>query len=147
MFTPGSGPTPSSAYAGYRTRLQDWADRCGLPLGEPTYGDDDWEAKLGLLRNEPVEVVSFTFGCPSPAVIGQIKEVGSESWVTVTTVSEAERAQAAGADVLIVQGSEAGGHRGSFVDQPGAPDHGLLALLQLVRAAVALKCKTLDLLP
>jgi nitronate monooxygenase len=58
-------------------------------------------------------------------------------WVTVTTPAEAVAAAAAGADALVVQGSEAGGHRATFDDTaPG--DIGLLALLQLVGAAVEL---------
>jgi nitronate monooxygenase len=59
-------------------------------------------------------------------------------WVTVTDVDEAQRAAEAGADALIVQGIEAGGHRASFVDTEGAGDYGLLALLQLVGAHVDL---------
>ena len=60
---------------------------------------------------------------------------GCAVWVTVTTPDEAVAASAVGADALVVQGVEAGGHRGSFDD--GAPgDFGLLALLQLVHAAV-----------
>lgn len=56
-------------------------------------------------------------------------------WATVTTGGEAEAARAAGVDALVVQGVEAGGHRGGFDDAtPG--DTGLLALLQIVRAAV-----------
>ena len=57
--------------------------------------------------------------------------------MTVTTPAEAVAAQQAGADALVVQGVEAGGHRGSFDDAaPG--EIGLLALLQLVDAAVDL---------
>ena len=57
--------------------------------------------------------------------------------MTVTTPAEAREAAAAGADALVVQGVEAGGHRASFDDAaPG--EIGLLALLQLVRAAVDL---------
>ena len=58
---------------------------------------------------------------------------GIAVWVTVTTPAEARAAAQAGADALVVQGAEAGGHRGSFDDAaPGAI--GLLALLQLVAA-------------
>ena len=65
----------------------------------------------------------------------RLQSSGSAVWVTVTTVGEARAAQRAGADALVVQGVEAGGHRGGFDDaQPG--DIGLLALLQLVQAAV-----------
>ena len=80
-----------------------------------------------------VPVVSFTFGCPSPAEL----EASARTWVTVTTPAEAREAAAAGADALVVQGVEAGGHRGTFDDEaPG--EIGLLALIQLVRAAVDL---------
>ncbi len=78
-------------------------------------------------------MVSFTFGCPAPAELDGL----AETWVTVTKPDEARAAAAAGADALVVQGVEAGGHRGSFDD--GAPGEiGLLALLQLVRAEVDL---------
>jgi nitronate monooxygenase len=53
-------------------------------------------------------------------------------WVTVTAPSEADLAAAAGADALVVQGGEAGGHRGGFADTDDAV--GLLPLLQLVAA-------------
>jgi nitronate monooxygenase len=56
----------------------------------------------------------------------------------VTDVDEARHAAGVGADALIVQGIEAGGHRASFVDREGAGDYGLLALLQLVGAHVDL---------
>ena len=77
----------------------------------------------------------MTFGCPSSAEVDRLHDAGSAVWVTVTTVEEAQFAQQAGLDGLIVQGVEAGGHRGGFDDtHPG--DLGLLALLQLVEAEV-----------
>ena len=113
--------------------LRPYAERLGPGAGEPRWDDDDWEAKLALVRDERVAVVSFTFGCPSPEHIASLRP--AEVWVTVTSADEARRAVAAGADVLVVQGAEAGGHRGSWEDTDDAP-LGLLALLQLVRAAV-----------
>ena len=56
--------------------------------------------------------------------------------MTVTSPDEARQAARAGADALIVQGVEAGGHRGVFVDDEHASDLTLLAALQLIRAAV-----------
>jgi nitronate monooxygenase len=138
LFVPGSGPTEPGQYAAYLERLEDWARGAGVELGEPRYSDDDWSAKLGLLVRAPVEVVSFTFGCPSREVIRSLQEVGSEVWVTVTSPEEAESAQAAGAEVLVVQGAEAGGHRASFSDRPDMPVYSLLPLLELIRAAVEL---------
>jgi nitronate monooxygenase len=138
LFTPGPGPSDRATFATYLDRLQRWALHTGVELGEPAYSDDDWEPKLRLLVAEPPEVVSFTFGCPAPAAIQRIRSAGSEVWVTVTSAGEARAAQEAGADVLVVQGAEAGGHRGSFVDDPDLPAFGLLPLLALVTEEVSL---------
>jgi nitronate monooxygenase len=83
-----------------------------------------------------VAVVSFVFGCPEPEVIDRFHDAGSEVWVTVTRPEEARRAVDSGADAVVVQGAEAGGHRASFRDDPDADvgGIGLLSLLQLVRA-------------
>lgn len=109
--------------------------RIGDRAGEPRSDDDHFADKIERLLADPVPVVSFTFGCPDPALVGRFRAAGSEVWVTVTTVEEARAAAAAGATALVVQGYEAGGHRGAFADDaPG--DVGLLALLQLVAAAL-----------
>jgi nitronate monooxygenase len=135
VFVP-SRPTDPAEYAAFVARLGDVAERAGVPLGEPRFDDDDWDAKIAALVAAPPAVVSFTFGCPPGEAIARLRAVGSEVWVTVTTPDEAVQAIAAGADALVVQGGEAGGHRASFVDRLDVEIFGLLALLQLVRAAV-----------
>lgn len=128
---PGPGADPAELER-YRAELAPEAERYGVELGEPRHDDDGYEAKLAVVAEERVAVVSFTFGSPTKAEIETLRDAGAEAWVTVTTPGEAAAATAAGADVLVVQGVEAGGHRGSFgADRPG--DLGLLALLQLVR--------------
>ena len=131
FVTDDSSPDPQ-AVAAYRDRLRAWADQRGGTIGEPQTTDDDWDRKLELLTADPVSVVSFTFGCPSREVIESLKAAGSEVWLTVTNPDEAAEARGAGADVLVAQGAEAGGHRASFVDRPGLPVYGLLALLQIL---------------
>jgi nitronate monooxygenase len=132
LFAPPAAPGDPGEVAGYAERLQDEAERRGVALGEPIHDDDGWDAKLDLCVEEQVPVVAFTFGCPEPRVLERLRGVGCATWVTVTTAAEAESAARAGADALVVQGAEAGGHRGSFdARRPGAI--GLLALLQLVR--------------
>ncbi len=133
VFTPPASPTEPAVYAGYVERLRSEAGRAGVPLGEPRVDDDDWQAKLAALSELAVPVVSFVFGCPSPAVIATLRARGTAVWVTVTTPAEARQAEAAGADALVLQGYEAGGHRASFSDGT-EPAYGLLALLQLVGA-------------
>jgi nitronate monooxygenase len=139
VFVPGA-PSDTGAVTSYAAALAADAARAGTELGEPRYEDDDWAAKLALLTAGPLPVTSFTFGCPPPEVIRALQEAGSEAWVTVTTPAEAVQAAEAGADVLVVQGNEAGGHRGSFRDDPAADPGGigLLALLQLTRARTSL---------
>jgi nitronate monooxygenase len=137
VFVPGHA-TARPSYQRYIDALRDEAGRQGVELGEARFEDDAWEAKLALLEDDPVAAVSFTFGCPPADVVARLQAAGSSVWVTVTDVAEAQGAAQAGADALIVQGIEAGGHRASFVDTDGAGDYGLLALLQLVGAHVDL---------
>ncbi|MEA2443164.1 MAG: nitronate monooxygenase [Thermoleophilales bacterium] len=132
LFAPPLAGAGEEAVAAYADTLG------GLgPLGEPRHDDDGFSEKLALMRSEGVPVVSFTFGCPARAVVEDLHAAGCAAWVTVTTVAEAVVARDAGADALVVQGVEAGGHRGSFDDSaPGCV--GLLALLQAVGASVDL---------
>ena len=131
LFAP---PQPAADdVAPFAARLEAEAERYGAPVGDPRHDDDGWEAKLALMAELEVPVVSFSFGCPSRDVLAAL----GETWVTVTTPAEARDAAAAGADAVVVQGVEAGGHRATFDDAvPG--EIGLLALLQLVRDAVDL---------
>jgi nitronate monooxygenase len=133
LFVPGE-PSDPGAYAAYVEHLR----QAGLELGEPRFDDDGWDAKLELLAADPPAVVSFTFGCPPRGVVESLHGVGSEVWVTVTSPDEAAEAAAGGADALVVQGAEAGGHRASFTDRPDLPLYALLPLLQLVGATVEL---------
>ena len=133
LFVPGPATDDAAAFERYAGALAAEAERVGVELGEPRYDDDRWDEKLALAREEGVPVLSFTFGCPDPDEVAELQAAGCAVWVTVTTADEAVAATDAGADALVVQGVEAGGHRGSTdVAAPG--DAGLLALLQLVRA-------------
>jgi nitronate monooxygenase len=137
VFAQGAPADPAS-YRDYAERFSRWASQHGAEAGQPRYDDDDWDAKIALLATSPPDVVSFTFGCPSEYTVRRLHEAGPEVWVTVTSPAEARTAAEAGADVLIVQGAEAGGHRGSFDDHDELPVYGLLPLIGLVSAAVDL---------
>jgi nitronate monooxygenase len=138
LFVPSGAPAAPEAVAAYARRLQPEAQRAGVELGVPRRHDDDYAAKVALLLEDPVAVVSFTFGVPAPDVVDGLRAASSATWLTVTDPEEARLAAAAGADALVVQGAEAGGHRGAFVDRPDAVDYGVLTLLQLVAAEVDL---------
>jgi nitronate monooxygenase len=66
-------------------------------------------------------------------VLERVRAFGAEAWVTVTSPAEADQAARAGADALIAQGAEAGGHRGAFTDTGAEEQIGVLALIALVR--------------
>ena len=134
LFAPSGAPADPAVVAAYAERLAPEAARAGVELGAPRFDDDAFDAKLAVLADQPVDVVSFTFAVPPPQAVAAVRAGGAAVWVTVTHPDEARLAVAAGADALVVQGAEAGGHRGSFDDGPA--DIGLLALLALVRAAV-----------
>jgi nitronate monooxygenase len=142
LFVPGAEADRPDAEAleAFLDRLSAWAEDRGIELGSPRRSDDNWDSKVELLLGEPEPplVVSFTFGCPERALLERFKDAGSEVWVTVTSPEEAAEAEAAGAQALVVQGAEAGGHRGSFHDRPDLPVHGLLPLLALIAARTSL---------
>jgi nitronate monooxygenase len=134
---PGPALADRGALEAYASTLKGEAERYGVELGEPVHDDDGWDEKLALLVEERVPVVSVTFGLPPAAAVEALHDAGCALWVTVTTGAEAPAAQEAGADALVVQGVEAGGHRGSF-DEAAPGQVGLLALLQLVRSTTDL---------
>jgi nitronate monooxygenase len=139
VFVPRPSVADPETVAGYLAGLEPEATRLGTDIGEAIWEDDNWAAKLDVLRADPVPVVSFTFGCPTGDEIAALQGVGSMVVVTATTPGEAALAADAGADGLALQGIEAGGHRGSFGDPEGTEDdHGLLALIGAVRASVDL---------
>ena len=134
LFTPPQPVPDAAAVERYARALR---ERYGDGLGEARHDDDGWEGKLALLAELRVPIVSFTVGCPERSVVDRLHAADVAVWVTITTPDEARAAERAGADALVVQGVEAGGHRATF-DDTAPNDLGLLAALQLARAASAL---------
>lgn len=123
-----------AAVTAYRDALVPLAAELGTQPGHPSWDDTDhWEDKVALVEAFVPAVVSCTFGVPPADVVTRWRAAGVEVHVTVTSGPEAAAALGAGADVLVLQGHEAGGHRGSH--DPGAEpeliDH--LGLLEVVR--------------
>ena len=141
LFVPAEHPraevTPE--LLAYRRELRVDAQRYGIELPEPDPADNDhYGDKLELLLETPVAVVSFTFGIPSVEAVSRVHEVGTGVAVTVTNPAEAHAAEERGADSLILQGVEAGGHRGTH-DPVAIPDtRPLPELVRAVHASTAL---------
>jgi nitronate monooxygenase len=139
LFVPTAEPADPDTLRAFLRRLVPEAERQGAELGEARFDDDDWAAKLEALYEERPAVASFTFGCPDESAVNRLHGVGVAVWVTVTNVREALAAREAGADALVVQGAEAGGHRGGFIaDGSDEGGTGLLALLRLIAHATPL---------
>ncbi|MBI4901179.1 MAG: nitronate monooxygenase, partial [Actinobacteria bacterium] len=137
LFLPG-GPVDLDAARTYRDRLGDLAVELGVHLPQPRDDDDAFDAKCSALLDDPVPVVSFTFGRPGPRVVRRFRAAGSYTLATVTSATEAQAAAASGVDALVVQGPEAGGHRATFDQAATPPTQPLGELLRAVRATTDL---------
>ncbi|KNX39364.1 hypothetical protein VV01_10145 [Luteipulveratus halotolerans] len=120
--------------AAYRRSLQPLAATLEVELPQPRWDDtDSYDAKIDLLEELVVDTVSFTFGCPGAEVVRRLRAVGSQVVVTVTDADEALAAVREGADALCVQGSQAGGHRGTHRVDSIPNDLSYVDLLREVR--------------
>src|SRR6201996_2151238 len=72
----------------YARELEPVAERYGVRLGVARYEDDDYEAKLEVVLELRVPIVSFTFACPSPEIIASLHRADISVWVTVTEPEE-----------------------------------------------------------
>lgn len=132
VFVPSVEVVEEAVLVTYREKIEKEAERVGVLVGKASSDDDDWSNKITILKEMAVAIVSFTFGCPEPDIIKELQNAGSLIVVTVTNLKEAIIAAEAGADILCVQGMEAGGHRGSFENQTEA-DQELLDLIRVVK--------------
>ncbi|MFG2947531.1 nitronate monooxygenase [Streptomyces adustus] len=141
VFMPQPEYAETGAVEVYAHQLAGEAAWYGVELGDPDSGrDDGYEAKLAVLLENPVPVVSFHFGVPGRDTLDALRRAGTRTMVTATTVEEALAVERAGADMVIVQGVEAGGHQGTHrdVQENDGSGIGLLALLAQVRESVNL---------
>jgi len=121
-----------------RERLRDYYDE--FDLGSVPEPSDPLplfdEERLQLVLDLRPQVISFHFGLPSADKLKRVKQTGAVVLCSATTVAEARKLQAEGADCIIAQGFEAGGHRGTFMGGDGAGLIGTMALVPQVVDAV-----------
>jgi nitronate monooxygenase len=119
LFVPQPCVASDAEIDRYRRLVEPLAHRYGIEPGHHHPDDDGWAAKLDVVAEVKPEAVSFTFGCPEPAVLARLRSRGVLTMVTVSSPAEAAQAVDAGAGALVVQGPQAGGHRSIF--DPAAP--------------------------
>ncbi len=118
-----------------RDFLADWGPAVAADAGDAAPVDFDAQCEA-LLAAGP-SAVSSVMGLYPPAFVAKLKKQGIAWFANISTVAEARAAEAAGADVIVAQGMEAGGHRGAFESHMAeARLVGLFALLPAVVDAV-----------
>ena len=130
-------PTPAELDAA-QARLAPYRGALGLEstVAAPERFCEDNGAQLEALIELAPPVASFTFGVLDAATVSRFRAAGSFVVGTATTVAEALAWEAAGADAVCMQGSEAGGHRGTFLGDFEQSSIGLMALLPQAAAAL-----------
>ena len=125
--------------AGWKARLTPYYNELGVdpaaPVPAASRAPFD-EAMCALVEEMKPEVVSFHFGLPDKALVKRIKAAGAIVMSSATTVKEAIWLEENGADVVIAQGAEAGGHRGMFLTDNISQQPGTFALVPQVVDAV-----------
>jgi len=139
VFAPNPMPIDHERYHAYAATVQRDADQFGLTLPpDPIEDTDRFDEKIALLLDDPVPMVSFTFGIPPRSVIAALQGVNSVVVQTVTTPQEAEQAHEAGVDMLAVQAAAAGGHSGTLSPQQPLTPVPITELVERVVATVPL---------
>ena len=111
-------------------RVAPYYAELGLPAPTPPQPPPDaFDAQLAAALESGASVFSFTLGVLPPAAIAAIKARGMFLMGTATTVDEARALERAGVDAVVVQGAEAGGHRGTFAT---AFEHAMVGTMALV---------------
>ncbi|MCB2098333.1 MAG: nitronate monooxygenase [Parvularculaceae bacterium] len=135
-WTPQPAPSRDAAQ---EKRIREFLNRWGPEVAEGA-GDStppDFNAQCEAMLAARPTAISSIMGLFPPDYVRRMKEAGVKWFATATTVAEAKAAQAAGADAVIAQGAEAGGHRGAFDAACAAPSMaGLFALLPSIVDAV-----------
>jgi nitronate monooxygenase len=137
IWIPGSAPLrDAEAEAKQREFLAQWG-----PVVAPEAGEDvlpDFDAQCEAMLAAKPRVISSIMGVFKPDFVADLKARGILWFATATTVLEAKIAEAAGADAIVVQGMEAGGHRGAFAAEDAERQTvGLFALVPQVVDAVS----------
>ena len=136
--------TPETAdpdrHAAWFDALSDYYDALGLKksdLPTPPNRSPFDEAMCRVVEELKPDVVSFHFGLPDKSLLSRVKDSGCVVLSSATTVEEAKWLEENGADAVIAQGYEAGGHRGIFLSRDISTQSGTLSLLPQVVDAVS----------
>ena len=132
-----NGTVSDAHFEQAKTLFKPYFDETGISLPEkPAPFKSRFENQLEVILNIRPKVFSFMFGIPSEDVLEQCRKLGIKTVGAATTLDEAIALEAAGVDMIIASGFEAGGHRPSFLAPAEQSTTGTFVLLQLIREKV-----------
>ena len=132
-------PADTVRDAAWRERLTPYYKELGLDPAAPINATNraPFDAAMcELVEDLKPEIVSFHYGLPDQRLLARVKATGCKLMSSATTVKEAIWLEENGADAIIAQGAEAGGHRGMFLTEDVAGQPGTFALVPQVVDAV-----------
>ncbi|MEG7356062.1 nitronate monooxygenase [Bacillus inaquosorum] len=136
VFVPESRKEPDEG------NIQTWKNRIPFAEQAPPFSseEEEWEdfhKKISIILKHNVRACSFTFGIPPDETIQALKKNGCCLIGTATVPQEAIMLEERGMDIIVLQGSEAGGHRGSFLPVSREAALGLMSLIPQAADAVS----------
>jgi nitronate monooxygenase len=112
-------------------------DEAGIPLpAKPAPFKSRFENQVQVILDIRPRLFSFVFGIPAADILEQCRKLGIKTAGAATTLDEAIALEAAGVDLVIASGFEAGGHRPSFLAPAEQSLTGTFVLLQLIKEKV-----------
>ena len=138
LFVPTPFDVDEALISATIAALQPFAAKHDLEVAlEPPYAED-FAAQLEVVISERVPAFSFTFGIPEHDALTALRDAGISTCGTGTSLAEAVALRDAGVDLICLQGTEAGGHRGGFIGPPEDSLVGVGSLVAAVRSMVDL---------
>lgn len=129
----------ADGFARHLVRLAPYYDELGVPLPQfPKRFGERFEEQIDALLEARPPVFSFVYGIPDRRILETCRDRNIVTIATVTTVDEAGAAEAAGVDLIVATGFEAGGHRVSFLHRSEDVLTGTMALVPQVRDRIRL---------
>lgn len=139
LFSPDADQAVAGDLVAVAEFLSHYHERLGIGVPQlPKFWSQNFEDQIEVLCRLRVPVVSFTLGILPTSVMKQLKDESIYLIGTATTVEEAVRLERAGVDAIVAQGSDAGGHRGTFLGEAESALVGTMALVPQVVDAVSL---------
>ncbi|HEG8972495.1 TPA: nitronate monooxygenase [Staphylococcus aureus] len=132
LFTPNDIKYDKKQIEQMNTKLKPYREALGLstPKNSTVKEKEKFEDAIEVIESLKVPIIAFTFGIPNQNIIKRLHNAGKILIGTATSVEEAVENENAGMDIVVAQGYEAGGHRGSFTTING--EFPLVGTLSLV---------------